>query len=122
MLRVGLTGGIATGKSYVAERLASRGIPVIDADVIAREVVAPGTPGHAAVLARFGPAVVASNGQLDRKALGDIVRSTPPSISVLRRVALPSSSTLMEPRESVIVPSSMTVTSGLATGWPTRPE
>jgi len=73
MLRVGLTGGIATGKSYVAERLASRGIPVIDADVIAREVVAPGTPGHAAVLARFGPAVVASNGQLDRKALGDIV-------------------------------------------------
>lgn len=73
MLRVALTGGIATGKSYVADRLASRGIPVIDADVVAREVVAPGTAGAAAIRQRFGDAVFTADGDLDRKALGEIV-------------------------------------------------
>ena len=71
--RVGLTGGIASGKSTAAALLAERGALVIDADVLAREVVEPGTPGLAAVVARFGPAVLAPDGRLDRAALGRVV-------------------------------------------------
>ncbi|MEM1418471.1 MAG: dephospho-CoA kinase [Myxococcota bacterium] len=67
---VGLTGGIASGKSTVAARLRERGIPVVDADALAREVVAPGTPGLAAVVEAFGEDVLAEDGSLDRKALG----------------------------------------------------
>jgi dephospho-CoA kinase len=73
VLRVGLTGGIGAGKSEVSRRLAAQGAVVIDADVIAREVVAAGTPGLAAVVAAFGPAVLLSDGGLDRGKLGDIV-------------------------------------------------
>jgi dephospho-CoA kinase len=71
--RVGLTGGIASGKSTVARLLAERGALVIDADVLAREVVEPGTPGLAAVVDRFGPAVLTAEGRLDRPALGRLV-------------------------------------------------
>jgi dephospho-CoA kinase len=67
--RVGLTGGIASGKSFVADCFARLGVPVIDTDVLARDVVAPGTPGLAAVLAGFGPGVRAADGSLDRRAL-----------------------------------------------------
>jgi dephospho-CoA kinase len=73
MLRVGLTGGIGAGKSEVARLLASYGAVLIDADRIAREVVEPGTPGLAAVVAEFGPGVLAGDGTLDRPALGRIV-------------------------------------------------
>jgi dephospho-CoA kinase len=73
VLRVALTGGIATGKSYVRRRVADAGIPTIDADILAREVVAPGSPGLAAVVARFGTAVVNADGTLDRRALGATV-------------------------------------------------
>jgi dephospho-CoA kinase len=73
MLRVGLTGGIGSGKSEVSRRLAEQGAIVIDADAIAREVVAPGTPGLAEVIAVFGPGVLAADGSLDRSRLGDIV-------------------------------------------------
>lgn len=69
MRRVALTGGIATGKSYVRARLAAAGIPTIDADTLARRVVEPGTPGFDAVRARFGDAVLAADGRLDRRAL-----------------------------------------------------
>ena len=69
MLRVALTGGIATGKSYVADLLGARGVPVIDADVAAREVVRPGGHALAAIVARFGTAVLAPDGSLDRAAL-----------------------------------------------------
>ncbi|HZA31703.1 MAG TPA: dephospho-CoA kinase [Propionibacteriaceae bacterium] len=72
MLRVGLTGGIASGKSTVANELARRGAVIIDADELAREVVQPGTPGLAAVARRFGDSVLAG-GQLDRAALAKIV-------------------------------------------------
>ena len=72
MLRVGLTGGIASGKSTVANELARRGAVIIDADELAREVVQPGTPGLAAVARRFGDGVLAG-GQLDRAALAKIV-------------------------------------------------
>jgi dephospho-CoA kinase len=70
MLRVGLTGGIGAGKSAVAKRLAKHGALIIDADRLAREVVAAGTDGLAAVVAAFGPDVLGAEGQLDRPALG----------------------------------------------------
>ncbi len=73
MLRVGLTGGIGSGKSTVSRRLAELGATVIDSDVLAREVVEPGTPGLEAIRAAFGPAVIAADGRLDRPALGAIV-------------------------------------------------
>lgn len=72
-MRVGLTGGVGSGKSTVAALLAEHGAVVIDADAIAREVVAPGTPGLASVLERFGAAVTAPDGSLDRAALAAIV-------------------------------------------------
>jgi dephospho-CoA kinase len=70
---VGLTGGIGSGKSTVAGRLEELGAVIVDADRIAREVVAPGTPGLAAVVEEFGPGVLAPDGSLDRPALGQIV-------------------------------------------------
>jgi len=73
VLRVGLTGGIGTGKSEVSRRLASYGAVVIDADAVAREVVAPGTPGLAEVVQAFGPEVLRSDGTLDRDRLGELV-------------------------------------------------
>jgi dephospho-CoA kinase len=73
VLRVGLTGGIGSGKSAVSSRLASRGAVVIDSDVLAREVVAPGTDGLAEVVKAFGYDVLTPDGELDRPALGRIV-------------------------------------------------
>lgn len=73
MLRVGLTGGIASGKTTVSDALREHGAVVIDADLLAREVVEPGTPGLAAIVARFGPGVLTEDGRLDRAALGQIV-------------------------------------------------
>ena len=73
MIRIALTGGIATGKSYCLRRFAELGVPAIDADRLARDAVAPGTPGLAAVAARFGGGVIAADGSLDRGALGRIV-------------------------------------------------
>ena len=73
----GLTGGVASGKSTVAARFRERGLPVIDADALAREVVAPGSEGLQAVVAAFGPLVLASDGTLDRQRLGRIVFNDP---------------------------------------------
>ncbi|MBA3764008.1 MAG: dephospho-CoA kinase [Actinobacteria bacterium] len=73
MLLVGLTGGIGSGKSTVARMLERRGAVVLDADRLARDVVEPGTPGFDAVVARFGDAVVAPGGSLDRASLASIV-------------------------------------------------
>ncbi len=70
MLRVGLTGGIATGKSYVRARFEALGLPTVDADLLARQVVERGTPGLAALVARFGPEVLGPDGSLDRSRLG----------------------------------------------------
>ncbi|MDQ3069763.1 MAG: dephospho-CoA kinase [Acidobacteriota bacterium] len=72
-LRVALTGGIATGKSFCLAQFARRDVPVIDADRLAHAAVAPGSPGHAAVIARFGEGVVTPDGAIDRPALGRIV-------------------------------------------------
>jgi len=73
MYLIGLTGGIASGKSAVAGRLAEHGAVVVDADVLAREVVEPGTEGLAEIARQFGPGVIAPDGSLDRAALGAIV-------------------------------------------------
>ncbi|MBN9618121.1 MAG: dephospho-CoA kinase [Actinobacteria bacterium] len=72
-MRVGLTGGVGSGKSTVARMLTEHGAVVIDADAIAREVVRRGTPGFEAVVAEFGPSVVGVDGELDRPALAAIV-------------------------------------------------
>ncbi|MCW2533752.1 MAG: dephospho-CoA kinase [Blastococcus sp.] len=73
MLRIGLTGGIGSGKSTVSRLLAERGAVIVDADAIAREVVGPGTPGLAAVAQAFGAAILAADGSLDRPALAAVV-------------------------------------------------
>ena len=77
MRRVALTGGIATGKSYVTLRLLRAGVPVVDADVAARHAVAPGSPGLAAVVDRFGGDVLTADRRLDRAKLGALVFADP---------------------------------------------
>ena len=88
MVRVGLTGGIASGKSLVAAELAARGAIIIDADVLAREVVEPGTPGLAAIIERFGPQVL-TDGRLDRAHLAEIVFADPAARRDLERIVHP---------------------------------
>jgi len=73
MVRVGLTGGIAMGKSTVSDYLRSQGAVVIDADALAREVVEPGTPGFDQVVAEFGEGILGADGALDRPRLGEVV-------------------------------------------------
>lgn len=89
MIRVGLTGGIGSGKSEVARLLAERGAVVVDADALAREAVAPGSAGLAAVLAEFGTEVLAEDGTLDRAALGRIVFADPPRRRALEAIVHP---------------------------------
>ena len=89
MLRVGLTGGVASGKSTVSAYLAELGAIVIDADLLAREVVAPGTDGLAEVVAAFGPDVLAPDGSLDRPALGSIVFADEGRRRILERIIHP---------------------------------
>ena len=88
-LRIGLTGGIASGKSTVAQRFMELGVPVIDADAAARAVVAPGKPGFAQVLKRFGSGIVAENGELNRGALRDLIFSDPGSRRDLEAILHP---------------------------------
>ncbi|MER6269874.1 dephospho-CoA kinase [Streptomyces sp. NPDC001797] len=89
MLKVGLTGGIGAGKSEVSRLLVEHGAVLIDADRIAREVVAPGTPGLAAVTEAFGPEVLAADGSLDRPGLGSIVFADPARLAVLNSIVHP---------------------------------
>ncbi|MEU6290484.1 dephospho-CoA kinase [Streptomyces sp. NPDC005047] len=89
MLKVGLTGGIGAGKSEVSRLLVEHGAVLIDADRIAREVVAPGTPGLAAVVAAFGEDVLAGDGSLDRPKLGSIVFADPERLAALNAIVHP---------------------------------
>jgi dephospho-CoA kinase len=93
-VRIGLTGPIGCGKSTVAKWLAARGATVIDADVVAREVTAPGSAGHEAILDRFGAAVRAPDGTLDRGALARIVFADPDALRRLEAIVHP----LVRPR------------------------
>ncbi|WP_328496979.1 dephospho-CoA kinase [Streptomyces sp. NBC_00414] len=89
MLKVGLTGGIGAGKSEVSRLLVEHGAVLIDADRIAREVVAPGTPGLAAVVEAFGTDVLAVDGTLDRPKLGSIVFADADRLAVLNSIVHP---------------------------------
>ncbi|MHA5053512.1 dephospho-CoA kinase [Streptomyces sp. SD15] len=89
MLSVGLTGGIGAGKSEVSRLLVEHGAVLIDADRIAREAVAPGTPGLAAVVDAFGEDVLAPDGSLDRPRLGSIVFADPEKLAVLNSIVHP---------------------------------
>jgi dephospho-CoA kinase len=86
---IGLTGGIASGKSTVARLLAERGAAIVDADQIAREVVEPGKPALAELVARFGAAILTPDGRLDRKRLGAIAFSDPGARADLGRITHP---------------------------------
>ena len=90
MLLVALTGGIASGKSTVAGRLAEHGAIVVDADQVARDVVAPGEPALARIAAEFGPEVIAADGSLDRSALGAIVFGDPEARLKLNAITHPA--------------------------------
>ena len=86
---IGLTGGIAAGKSTVSRRWTEHGAVVVDADRLARDAVAPGSPGLAQVAERFGPSVIAADGSLDRPALGSIVFADPAARKDLEAITHP---------------------------------
>ena len=89
-LVVGLTGGLGSGKSTVADLLAARGAHVVDADVLARQAVAPGGPAYQAVVDRFGPSVVAADGTLDRRRLAEVVFADPAERAALEAIVHPA--------------------------------
>ncbi|HVC14635.1 MAG TPA: dephospho-CoA kinase [Acidimicrobiales bacterium] len=101
-LRIGLTGGIGSGKSTVADLLVARGAAVVDADVIARDVVAPGGPAYDAVVARFGREVCSRDGTLDRAALATRVFSDPAALADLNAITHPVIGMAMVERLSVL--------------------
>ncbi|WP_066519203.1 dephospho-CoA kinase [Curtobacterium ammoniigenes] len=86
---IGLTGGIAAGKSTVARRWAEHGGHIVDADQLAREAVAPGSPGLERIRERFGPSVIRPDGSLDRAALGSIVFTDPEARAALNAITHP---------------------------------
>ena len=94
--RVALTGGIGTGKSYVRGRLERAGVPTLDADILARDAVAPGTPGLSAVARRFGAAVLNSDGTLNRHALGVMVFGDPEARRDLEAIVHPAVRTAID--------------------------
>src|SRR5918994_5596592 len=89
MLRVGLTGGIACGKSYVAHRMAAAGLHVLDLDRVAYELTAPGGPAYHDVVRAFGPGVLAADGSIDRKALASRVFSDAEALARLNVLVHP---------------------------------
>jgi dephospho-CoA kinase len=89
VIRIGLTGGIGSGKSEVARLLSSYGALVIDADALAREAVAPGTPGLARVAEEFGREVLRPDGSLDRARLGSVVFADPERLAALNAIVHP---------------------------------
>src|SRR5262245_1924158 len=89
-LLIALTGGIASGKSVVAELFAKLGVPVLDADVIAREVVEPGTPALAAIVAQFGNSALDANGRFDRAAMRKHVFANPEERKRLEAITHPA--------------------------------
>jgi dephospho-CoA kinase len=103
VLRVGLTGGIGSGKSEVSRRLAERGAVLIDADVAAREVVVPGSPGLARIAGTFGAGVLRPDGSLNRERLGEIVFSDPGLRTKLNEIVHPLVRAWMQAAEEAAV-------------------
>ena len=123
-MRVALTGGIGSGKSAVAGLLADRGAVVIDADAIAREVVAPGQPALREIVQRFGPQMLHPDGTLDRGRLAGVVFSDPGDLADLNAITHPRiaarSAELLDaaPRDSVVVyDMPLLVEQGAVDGW-----
>ncbi len=100
MLAVGLTGGIGSGKSTVADLLVERGAVLIDADRIAREVVEPGGPAYQLLVDRFGPTILAPDGTLDRPALAAIAFADPEALAALNAITHPAIGTVMTERRA----------------------
>ena len=125
---IGLTGGIASGKSTVAARLRERGVPVIDADQVAREVVEPGEPALDSLRQTFGDGIIQPDGALDRKALGAIVFADPQKLMVLNAITHPAimarvGQRLVELRREghrwVVYEAALVIENGLAPGMRT---
>ncbi|WP_099301475.1 dephospho-CoA kinase [Bacillus sp. Marseille-P3800] len=89
-MNIGLTGGIASGKSFVSTYLSEKGLPIIDADKIARQVVEPGTPALEQIVNQFGEKILQTDGHLDRKALGSIVFASEEKRNQLNRIVHPA--------------------------------
>lgn len=125
MLLVGLTGGIGSGKSTVSRMLGARGAVVFDADLLARQAVAPGTPGHEAVVARFGPHILAPGGDIDREALASIVFADPAARRDLeaivhpevRRMFAEASETYRDTDAVVVLSAPLLVETGMHTAF-----
>ena len=95
MYTIGLTGGIGTGKSVVAQILAERGAVILDADRVGHEVYLPGRPAYDDIIAEFGVEVVAEDGSIDRKKLGPIVFSSPDKLARLNEITHPRMKEMM---------------------------
>lgn len=105
MKLVGLTGGIASGKSTVGRWLQTAGIPVVDADVLSRDAVAPGSAGLAAVVARFGKEMLTHTGELNRPALGDIVFHDDEARAAINAILHPAVAALAQERLGALAAS-----------------
>jgi dephospho-CoA kinase len=102
MLAVGLTGGIGSGKSTVADLLCGRGAVLIDADKVAREVVAPGGPAYGPLIERFGPGIVAADGAIDRAALAAVAFGDPEELAALNAITHPAIGIVMIERRNAL--------------------
>lgn len=100
MLAVGLTGGIGSGKSTVAELLVQLGAVLIDADAVAREVVVPGGPAYGPLVERFGAGILAADGTLDRAALAAVAFTDPDSLAALNAITHPAIGVVMAERRA----------------------
>jgi dephospho-CoA kinase len=109
VLRVGLTGGIGSGKSTVSALLAAHGAVVIDYDLLAREAVEPGSPGLEAIAERFGTGVIAADGTLDRPALAAIVFADQAALTDLNAITHPAIWELAAARERAAGPDAIVV-------------
>lgn len=120
MLKIGLTGGIASGKSETARRFAALGVPVLDADEIARKAVAPGSDGLAAIVAAFGRDVLGPDGALDRRALREQVFADPVARRRLESIVHPRVRSMLDARLArlegpyALIVAPLLVESGLA--------
>jgi dephospho-CoA kinase len=123
-MRIGLTGGIGSGKSAVGRLLAARGALIIDADAIAREIVEPGQPGLAGIIDRFGEGVLTPDGRLDRAGLAAIVFADPEALADLNAITHPliaqrtAELLAAAPDDAVVVyDMPLLVENGLTEGW-----